>query len=162
HPSSFETRPAHPGALPGAGGGVQPGCPDLRPAPGLRGGGAVHQERPAPGRRGDGLPRVRGADRLRPLPGARRPARRPARGAPHLLTVLVLGWSLTVGAVALTANLPPGSWVAFACLAVLQFLFASFQAGGFPVLARVVADWMPTRQRGLAQGAVWMCSRLGG
>jgi sugar phosphate permease len=83
-------------------------------------------------------------------------------GPRHLLTVLVLGWSLTVGAVALTARLPPGGWVGFACLAVLQFLFAAFQAGGFPVLARVVADWVPARQRGFAQGAIWMCSRLGG
>jgi sugar phosphate permease len=37
-----------------------------------------------------------------------------------------------------------------------------FQAGGFPGLARVVADWMPARQRGFAQGMVWTFSRLGG
>ncbi len=83
-------------------------------------------------------------------------------GPRHLLLILVLGWSLTVGAVAFIADLSPGGWVAFACLAVLQFLFAAFQAGGFPVLARVVADWMPARQRGFAQGSIWTCSRLGG
>src|SRR5947209_7001285 len=32
-------------------------------------------------------------------------------GARHLLTLLVLGWSLLVGAVALTAVLPPGGWL---------------------------------------------------
>src|SRR5262249_49920647 len=32
-------------------------------------------------------------------------------GARHLLTLLVLGWSLTAGAVALTAALPPGGWL---------------------------------------------------
>src|SRR5215472_13795906 len=44
-------------------------------------------------------------------------------GARHLLTFLVLAWSLTAGAVALTAALPSGGWLAFACLLVLRFLF---------------------------------------
>src|SRR5262245_9368622 len=83
-------------------------------------------------------------------------------GARHLLTALVLGWSLTLGAVALTATLPPGGWLAFASLLALRFTFGLFQAGGFPALARVVADWVPGPQRGLAQGLVWTFSRLGG
>jgi sugar phosphate permease len=37
-----------------------------------------------------------------------------------------------------------------------------FQAGGFPGLARVIADWVPAPQRGFAQGLVWTFSRLGG
>src|SRR5262249_21179856 len=36
-------------------------------------------------------------------------------GARHVLTLLVLGWSLLVGAVALTAGLPRGGWLVFAC-----------------------------------------------
>src|SRR5262249_26631964 len=83
-------------------------------------------------------------------------------GARHLLALLVLGWSLTAGAVALTVALPPGGWLAFASLAVLRFLFGMLQAGGFPGLARVIADWMPAPQRGFAQGTVWTFSRLGG
>src|SRR5262249_26105617 len=83
-------------------------------------------------------------------------------GARHLLTFLVLGWSLTSGAVALTALLTPGTWLAFASLLVLRFLFGMFQAGGFPGLARVVAAWIPGRQRGFAQGLIWTFSRLGG
>jgi sugar phosphate permease len=83
-------------------------------------------------------------------------------GARHLLTILVLGWSVTAGAVALTAGLPPGAWLVFAVLVVLRFLFGGFQGGGFPGLARVIADWMPAQQRGLAQGMVWTFSRLGG
>jgi ACS family glucarate transporter-like MFS transporter len=83
-------------------------------------------------------------------------------GARHVLTVLVLGWSLLVGVLALTAGLPPGTWLVFGCLAALRFLFGGFQAGGMPVLARVIADWMPARQRGFAQGMSWMCSRVGG
>src|SRR5437868_11344145 len=83
-------------------------------------------------------------------------------GARRLLTILVLSWSLTAGAVALTVALPPGGWLAFAALAVLRFLFGMFQAGGFPGLARVIADWIPAPQRGLAQGPVRAFSRLGG
>jgi sugar phosphate permease len=83
-------------------------------------------------------------------------------GARTLLTILVLGWSLSVGAVAVTALLPPGGWLVLAVLAVLRFIFGMLQGGGFPALARVIADWIPTRQRGLAQGMVWTFSRLGG
>jgi sugar phosphate permease len=64
-------------------------------------------------------------------------------GARHMLTVLVLGWSLAVGAVGLIAGLPAGGWAPFACLVALQFLFAALQSGGFPGVARVVADWVP-------------------
>jgi sugar phosphate permease len=83
-------------------------------------------------------------------------------GARRLLTILVLSWSLAAGAVALTVALPPGGWLAFASLAVLRFLFGMFQAGGFPGLARVIADWIPAQKRGFAQGTVWTFSRLGG
>ena len=83
-------------------------------------------------------------------------------GGRHLLTLLVLGWSLLTGVVALTAFLPAGTWLPFAFLFAVRFLFGMFQAGGFPALARVLADWMPAEQRGLAQGMVWTFSRLGG
>jgi len=83
-------------------------------------------------------------------------------GSRSLLTVLVLGWSLTLLVVALTAFLPPGTWLALAALLILRFVFGGFQAGVFPGLSRVVADWMPTQQRGFAQGSIWTFSRVGG
>jgi sugar phosphate permease len=83
-------------------------------------------------------------------------------GGRHLLTVLVLAWSALTAAVALTAGFPTDGWMAFAFLLAVRFLFGMFQAGGFPALARVIADWVPTRQRGLAQGLVWTFSRFGG
>jgi sugar phosphate permease len=83
-------------------------------------------------------------------------------GARNLLTILVLSWSLLTGAVALTAFLPTVVVWQFSLLLLLRFLFAMFQAGGFPVWARVVADWMPRSERGLAQGMMWTFSRLGG
>jgi MFS family permease len=83
-------------------------------------------------------------------------------GGRHVLTVLVLGWSLLTGAVALAVFLTRGTALPFALLLVLRFLFGMFQAGGFPTLGRVVADWMPVTERGFAQGAIWMFSRWGG
>jgi ACS family glucarate transporter-like MFS transporter len=78
------------------------------------------------------------------------------------LTILVLGWSLLTGFVALATLLPRGSMLVLVVLLALRLLFGMFQAGGFPVLARVLADWMPTRERASAQGLVWTFSRLGG
>jgi sugar phosphate permease len=83
-------------------------------------------------------------------------------GARHLLTLLVLSWSLLTGAVALVAQLPAVGLLPFVVLLILRFLFGMFQAGGFPALARVVTDWMPVRERGSAQGTIWTLSRLGG
>src|SRR5258707_1088263 len=64
-------------------------------------------------------------------------------GGRHLLTLLVLGWSVLTGLVALTAFLPAGTWLPFAFLFAVRFLFGMFQAGGFPALAPVLADSMP-------------------
>ena len=49
-----------------------------------------------------------------------------------------------------------------AFLVVVRFLFGAFQAGTFPSISRMMADWMPTTERGSAQGAIWMSSRIGG
>src|SRR5215831_8609855 len=82
-------------------------------------------------------------------------------GARNLLTLLVLTWSLLTGAVALASLLPAVVALRFVYLLANRFLFGLVQAGGFPVLTRVLADWMPTPERGFAQGSVWTCSRLG-
>jgi sugar phosphate permease len=83
-------------------------------------------------------------------------------GVRHLLTILVFGWSLMTGALTFVVWLP-AMWAAqFYFLWVLRFLFGMFQAGGFPSLARMTADWMPVPERGTAQGLIWMSSRLGG
>src|SRR5207237_7926746 len=71
-------------------------------------------------------------------------------------------WSLLTGAVALTVYLPAVLPLQLGFLVALRFLFGMFQAGGFPVWARVLADWMPPKERGFAQGLVWTFSRLGG
>src|SRR5206468_990303 len=49
-------------------------------------------------------------------------------------------------------------WYLFA----LRFLFGTFQAGAFPLLSRIIADWLPVTMRGTAQGLIWTSGRLGG
>ena len=53
-------------------------------------------------------------------------------GGRHVLTILVLGWSLLTGAVALAVLVPKVAALPFVFLLVLRFLFGMFQAGGFP------------------------------
>jgi MFS transporter, ACS family, glucarate transporter len=83
-------------------------------------------------------------------------------GARHLLTILVLGWSLITGVTALAGVMPPGGPWPFVFLLSLRLLFGIFQAGGFPIWARVMTDWIPLSERASGQGMVWMFSRLGG
>jgi ACS family glucarate transporter-like MFS transporter len=83
-------------------------------------------------------------------------------GVRNLLAVIVLGGSFLTGAVALVVLLPGvGAWQ-LGFLLVLRFLFGMFQAGTFPSLTRMMADWMPITERGSAQGLIWMSSRMGG
>lgn len=83
-------------------------------------------------------------------------------GSRRLLAAVVLGGSLMTAAVALAAFLPRARSVELAFLLSLRFLFGMFQAGTFPLLSRALADWMPSTERGLAQGVLWMSTRLGG
>ncbi len=82
-------------------------------------------------------------------------------GVRNLLPILVLGWSLMTACVGLAFALRSQAALAFAVLLALRFLFGAFQAGGFPLLSRLMTDWMPTTERGSAQGAIWMSTRLG-
>jgi sugar phosphate permease len=83
-------------------------------------------------------------------------------GVRHLLTLLTIASALLTGAVALVLLLPVESAYPLALLLLLRFLFALFQAGLFPQISRMMTDWMPGRERGTAQGLIWMNSRLGG
>jgi len=83
-------------------------------------------------------------------------------GVRNILAAIILGGSTLTACLALVGFLPPHVVVVFASLMVLRFLFGAFQAGTFPTISRTMADWMPTTERGSAQGAIWMSSRLGG
>ncbi len=81
-------------------------------------------------------------------------------GARHLMVLLVVGWSATTAAVALV--LPDDGLAPFYTLWALRFIFGAFQAGAFPTVSRIMADWMPTQERASAQGLIWMATRVGG
>ncbi len=83
-------------------------------------------------------------------------------GVRNVLAVIILGGSALTASLALVGFLPREVPLVVAVLVLLRFTFGSFQAGTFPAIARMMADWMPTTERGPAQGAVWMSSRLGG
>jgi sugar phosphate permease len=83
-------------------------------------------------------------------------------GVRNVLAAIILGGSTLTASLALVGFLPGGIGLVVAVLVLLRFAFGSLQAGTFPAISRMMADWMPTTERGSAQGAVWMSSRLGG
>jgi sugar phosphate permease len=83
-------------------------------------------------------------------------------GVRNVLAAIILGGSALTAGVALVGLLPGQIGLIIAVLLLLRFAFGAFQAGTFPAISRAMADWMPTTERGKAQGAVWMSSRLGG
>ena len=92
-------------------------------------------------------------------------------GTRRVLTGIVLFWSLfaaLTGAADYLLGWTPGFDLATSATTVLitlvtvRFLFGCGEAGAYPNIARVVNGWFPFRERGAAQGAVWMSARLGG
>jgi MFS family permease len=92
-------------------------------------------------------------------------------GSRRVLTGLVLIWSLfaaLTGAAdyiagwAPAANLTTSATTVLWTLVAVRFLFGCGEAGAYPNISRIVNSWFPFRERGAAQGAVWMSARLGG
>jgi MFS transporter, ACS family, glucarate transporter len=83
-------------------------------------------------------------------------------GVRNILVAVVVGGSTLTACLAFVFLLPSQITLVFVVLLVLRFLFGAFQAGTFPAFSRMMADWMPTTERGGAQGAIWMSSRMGG
>jgi sugar phosphate permease len=84
------------------------------------------------------------------------------KGVRNALGVIILGGSLTTAALAAVVWLPGVIGWQLGFLIALRLLFGAFQAGTFPSISRMLADWMPTTERGGAQGLLWMASRVGG
>ena len=83
-------------------------------------------------------------------------------GVRNILAAIILGGSALTAALVLVVLLPEKvAWI-FIYLLVVRFLFGAFQAGTFPSISRMMADWMPLQERGGAQGLLWMSSRVGG
>ena len=75
-------------------------------------------------------------------------------GPRKVLTRIVLCWMVFT---ALTG----ASW-SLASLVFFRFMIGAGEAGAFPNIARATREWFPYRERGLAQGYVWMLARFGG
>jgi sugar phosphate permease len=83
-------------------------------------------------------------------------------GVRKTLVLVALGGSLATLAIAVLDHLPRRFSIPLFVLLALRFLFGAFQAGTFPGVSRMLADWMPTTERGVAQGWIWTSSRVGG
>lgn len=75
-------------------------------------------------------------------------------GARKVLAVIVTFWSLTTAATAMAWN--------FTSLVIIRLLFGAGEAGAFPTATRAFSHWIPSTERGFAQGITHGASRLGG
>jgi MFS family permease len=89
-------------------------------------------------------------------------------GSRKVLLRIIIWWSVFI---ALTGwvDFPvrlfivhPAPWMFVAVVSVSRFLFGAGAAGAFPNVARVLGQWFPFRDRGFAQGFIWMSARGGG
>ena len=83
-------------------------------------------------------------------------------GVRHIVAAIILGGSTLTALVVMVSFLPRDAVAIFFYLIAVRFLLGAFQAGTFPSISRMMADWMPSTERGSAQGGIWMSTRLGG
>jgi ACS family glucarate transporter-like MFS transporter len=75
-------------------------------------------------------------------------------GPRRVLTRIVLWWS--------AFTMLTGAAQGLRSLIVIRFLFGAGEAGAFPNAVRSFASWFPVRERGMANGVLFLGSRLGG
>src|SRR5438067_7671696 len=76
------------------------------------------------------------------------------RGPRRVLTRIVLWWSAFTMLTAAARGYAP--------LVAIRFLFGAGEAGAFPNIARSFSKWFPPRERGRANGVMFLGSRIGG
>jgi MFS family permease len=75
-------------------------------------------------------------------------------GPRRVLTRIVLWWS--------AFTMLTGAAQGLRSLVAIRFLFGAGEAGAFPNVVRSFSQWFPARERGLANGVLFLGSRLGG
>ena len=89
-------------------------------------------------------------------------------GPRWVIVRIVIWWSIFT---ALTGSVVViGHWLnrtatvtlLFGLMVAARFFFGLGEAGAFPNIARALGRWFPSGDRALAQGTIWMSSRLGG
>jgi MFS family permease len=76
------------------------------------------------------------------------------KGPRRVLTRIVLWWS--------AFTMLTGAARGFQSLLTIRFLFGAGEAGAFPNIARSFSRWFPIRERGRANGIMFLGSRMGG
>src|SRR2546427_7457574 len=76
------------------------------------------------------------------------------RGPRRVLTRIVLWWS--------AFTMLTGAARGFHSLLSIRFLFGAGEAGAFPNMLRAFSRWFPRRERGTANGVLFLRSRTGG
>lgn len=82
-------------------------------------------------------------------------------GSRRVLFRIVVWWSAFTALTGCIWAFPPAGLALILMLAV-RFLFGAGEAGAYPNLTRVIGVWFPYRERGMANGTIWMSARLGG
>lgn len=75
-------------------------------------------------------------------------------GARKVLTAIVAFWSVMTAATAMAWN--------FISLVMIRLLFGAGEGGAFPTATRAFSHWIPSTERGFAQGFTHGASRFGG
>jgi ACS family glucarate transporter-like MFS transporter len=75
-------------------------------------------------------------------------------GPRRVLTRIVVWWSAFTSIT--------GAITSYTQLLLARFLFGAGEAGAFPSISCAISRWFPAHERGRAQGAAWMASRIGG
>jgi len=76
------------------------------------------------------------------------------KGPRSVLTRIVLWWS--------AFTMLTGAARGYQSLLAIRFLFGAGEAGAFPNIARSFSQWFPIRERGRANGMMFLGSRVGG
>src|SRR5207302_4586702 len=83
-------------------------------------------------------------------------------GPRRVLIRIVLWWSVFTALTGLVGLTVYGFFIGMGALVAIRFLFGMGEAGAYPNITRSLHNWFPFRERGLAQGSVWMAGRLMG
>ena len=73
-------------------------------------------------------------------------------GTRIMLTAIVLAWSIF--------TMATGAAQGLISLAAIQFCFGAAESGTWPAITRTLSRWIPYRERGTAQGFVWVGAHL--